>query len=65
MKKALNSKHKLGFVNGSISKPDPEVDPKLTASWQCHSDVISSWILNSVSKEITTSIIDADSAASI
>ncbi|XP_072060200.1 uncharacterized protein [Arachis hypogaea] len=62
MKKALNTKRKLGFINGSVSRPDPELDAEQFETWQCVNDIVSTWILNSVSKEIATSLVYTDSA---
>ena len=33
MKMALNSKRKLGFVDGSVPKPDADADPDLIVAW--------------------------------
>ena len=52
---ALTAKNKIGFVDGSISKPDP-TDP-LFLSWTRCNNMVLSWLLNSVSKEIAGSII--------
>ncbi|XP_025609784.1 uncharacterized protein LOC127747692 [Arachis duranensis] len=62
MKKALNAKRKLGFVTGTVPRPDPALDPEQFETWQCINDVVSTWILNSVSKEIASSLVYADSA---
>ncbi|XP_072084387.1 uncharacterized protein [Arachis hypogaea] len=62
MKKALNAKCKLGFVTGIVPRLDPVLDPEQFETWQCVNDVVSTWILNSVSKEIATSLVYADSA---
>lgn len=48
---ALSGKNKEGFVDGSIKKPEGK-----SAAWKCNNDIITSWILNSVSKEIAASI---------
>ena len=65
MRMALNSKKKLGFVDGSIPRPGEDADPALLESWQCTNDIVSSWLLNSISKDLTESIIYCDSAASM
>ena len=57
MEMVLNSKNKLGFINGFLSKPDVAVDPQVAAKWQRNNDIVSSWILNSVSKDIVSSTI--------
>ncbi|XP_024178440.1 actin cytoskeleton-regulatory complex protein PAN1-like [Rosa chinensis] len=54
---ALNSKNKLGFVNGSIKAPTPEADPEGYATWSMCNDMVHSWIVNTVSSEIADSII--------
>ncbi|KAK4487002.1 hypothetical protein RD792_006317 [Penstemon davidsonii] len=56
MSLALNVKHKIGFINGSISDPGHS-DPILHDSWSRNNDIVVSWILNSVSSEIHSSII--------
>ena len=65
MRLALSGKCKLGFIDGSLPKPDPAVDPVLAETWQCTNDIVSTWLLNSVSKEIAASVVYADSAAAI
>ncbi|XP_024189972.1 uncharacterized protein LOC112193939 [Rosa chinensis] len=54
---ALNSKNKLGFVNGSIKAPSAESNPKGYATWSRCNDMVHSWIVNTVSSEIADSII--------
>lgn len=61
---ALSVKNKFGFVDCSIPKPD-ESDLQLLASWKRNNNIVISWILNSVSKEISASIIFAESAQDI
>ena len=53
---ALSIKNKLGFINGSIEKPEAN-DLNLLNSWIRNNNLVISWILNSVSKEISASII--------
>ena len=61
---ALSVKNKLGFFDGSIPKPDSS-DLPLLNSWIRNNNVVISWILNSVSKDISASIIFSDSATDI
>ena len=65
MRLALSSKRKLGLIDGTLPKPDPLEDPVLAESWQCANDIVSTWILNSVSKDIAASVVYAESAAAI
>jgi hypothetical protein len=60
---ALTAKNKLGFVTGTLPLPNvPESDP-LNFSWCRCNNMVLSWLINSVSKEIAASIIYIDSAA--
>ena len=61
---ALSMKNKLGFIDGSIARPDGS-DLNLLRSWTRNNNIVISWILNSVSKEISASIIYSDSAFDI
>lgn len=61
---ALSAKNKLGFVNGSIQCPT-DSNPNLLYVWSRGNNIVISWILNSVSKEISASIILSESAADI
>ncbi|KAI9176554.1 hypothetical protein LWI28_004179 [Acer negundo] len=54
---ALNSKNKLGFVNGSIKAPSEEINPEGYAVWSRCNDMIRSWIINTLSPDITDSVI--------
>ena len=45
---ALNSKNKLGFVNGSIKAPSKETNPEAYATWSCCNDMVHSWIVNTL-----------------
>lgn len=60
---ALSVKNKIGFIDGSILKPDGD-DLDLLNSW-IRNNVVISWILNSISKDICVSIIFSDSAKEI
>ena len=61
---ALLVKNKIGFIDGSIMKPEGN-DLNLLNSWIRNNHMLISWILNSVSKEISTSIIFSESAHEI
>ncbi|XP_022152756.1 uncharacterized protein LOC111020399 [Momordica charantia] len=58
---ALTVKNKVGFVDGSIVRPTGD----LLHSWIICNNVVISWILNSLSKEISASILFSDSAREI
>ena len=48
---ALSAKNKLGLVNGTYVKPDE--NSVLRAQWDRVNDMVISWILNTVSDEIS------------
>lgn len=60
---ALNGKIKIGFIDGSIPKP-AEIDP-LFCSGMRNKNTISSWLLNSISKEISASVIYVENITEI
>ncbi|KAA8524272.1 hypothetical protein F0562_010695 [Nyssa sinensis] len=62
MSKALSAKNKLGFVNGTLTKPTNPSDP-LYSAWERCNDMVLSWILNSVMKNIASSILYIDVVA--
>ncbi|XP_060974307.1 retrovirus-related Pol polyprotein from transposon RE2 [Cannabis sativa] len=64
MELAISVKNKLGFLNGSISKP-PITDHILYNAWIRNNNIVISWIINSVSKKISSSILYDESAAAI
>ncbi|XP_075486552.1 uncharacterized protein LOC142526187 [Primulina tabacum] len=64
MKIALPVKNKLGFIDRSVVKPSDN-ESTLLNYWNRNNNIVISWILNSVSKEISASIIFAVSAAEI
>lgn len=64
MRIALSVKNKMGFVDGSISKP-AESDHNLFNAWVRNNNIVISWLLNSVSKDISASILFVESASEI
>ncbi|XP_035539375.1 uncharacterized protein LOC118343967 [Juglans regia] len=64
MRRALNIKNKLGFIDGKITKPTNASDPFFTA-WERCNDMIISWIQHSVSIEHRPTIAHADNAATV
>ena len=57
---ALSARNKLGFVNGSIMRPD-SLHPTFK-SWSRCNDMVISWILGALSKTIGRSVIYSNSA---
>jgi hypothetical protein len=57
---ALTATNKLQFINGALPKPHSS-DPDFFAWTRCNNMVLS-WIINSVSKEIAASVISVDFA---
>lgn len=57
---ALGVKNKLGFIDGSVSKP-PSTDAKYALWIRCDTMVLS-WMINSLSKDIANSVLYIDSA---
>lgn len=55
MTMALIGKNKIGFVDGSIIPPSPQ-DPQYRL-WLRNNNIVASRLLNSVSKEITASVV--------
>ncbi|KAL5769281.1 hypothetical protein ACOSQ2_016064 [Xanthoceras sorbifolium] len=54
---ALNSKNKLGFINGTIKAPSEEADPEDYATWSQCNDMVHSWIVNPLNPKIADSVI--------
>ena len=61
---ALSAKNKLGFINGTITKPTASAKVELEQWIRCN-DMIKSWLLNSISLEIYSSVIYCDLASEI
>jgi hypothetical protein len=53
---SLTAKKKMAFIDGSLSKPSPEDEAVFHAWTRCNNMTIT-WILNSISKEIASSVI--------
>ncbi|XP_040998951.1 uncharacterized protein LOC121244808 [Juglans microcarpa x Juglans regia] len=60
---ALTAKNKVGFVDGSIAKPVGT--SSLFHSWTRCNNMILSWLLNSLAKEIAASVIYVESAKEV
>ncbi|XP_060210350.1 uncharacterized protein LOC132637249 [Lycium barbarum] len=52
---ALSAKKKLGFINGTFKEPDVELREYL--EWYCCKNMVTAWLLNSLSKDIKDSVI--------
>jgi hypothetical protein len=64
MKRALGAKMKLDFIDGSIPIPTDAFDPSFRA-WNRCNQLVSSWILNSVSPSIAQSVVFLENAIDI
>ncbi|KAJ0581298.1 putative retrotransposon Copia-like protein [Helianthus annuus] len=56
---ALSAKNKLSFVNGVSTRPN---DPFLVPQWQRCNDMVISWILNTLSRGISDSVLYTETA---
>lgn len=56
----LSAKNKLGFIHGKI--PQPEEDDESYSSWKIVDSTVMSWILNTLSKELSETFVYADSS---
>ncbi|XP_065626531.1 uncharacterized protein LOC112007227 isoform X2 [Quercus suber] len=66
MRMALIAKNKLGFIDGTLTLSSPMVKTSSAIQAWVHCDkMVASWILNSVSQEIATSIVYKDTALEI
>lgn len=60
---APNAKNKLGFVDGCLERPS---EIEATASiWSYCSNMVISWLLNAVSKDIVDSLSYLDTAEAV
>jgi len=64
MQKALRAKNKLTFITGTINQPTNQEDPLFDLFERCN-DMVVSWLQNSISTSIRSSIIFFDSARDI
>ncbi|KAL4347722.1 hypothetical protein GQ457_17G001430 [Hibiscus cannabinus] len=61
---ALSAKNKLGFVDGSIFAP-PSSSVDSFNAWMRANNMVNSWLLNSVSRDIAASLLYHSTAAAI
>ncbi|XP_035551155.1 uncharacterized protein LOC118349715 [Juglans regia] len=64
MRCALRAKNKVGFVMGDIPRPSDPDDPLLEA-WEHCNDMVASWLQNSISASIKSSVVFVDDARDI
>ncbi|XP_019261552.1 PREDICTED: uncharacterized protein LOC109239438 [Nicotiana attenuata] len=57
---SLSAKKKLGFINGACKAPD--LNSTNYEQWSCVNDMVTSWILNALSKDIADSVIYSKTA---
>ncbi|KAG7554761.1 Retrotransposon gag domain [Arabidopsis suecica] len=60
---ALNVRNKLGFIDGTITKPSSE--HRDFGSWSRCNDMVATWLMNSVSKKIGQSLLFISTAEGI
>ena len=61
----LNIKNKLGFADGSIGPPKEGINSPLYSLWSRCDNVMITWILNCVSKEIHSTVLYKQTACEI
>ncbi|XP_012857659.1 PREDICTED: uncharacterized protein LOC105976934 [Erythranthe guttata] len=61
---SLTVKNKLGFIDGSITKP-PADEALLLNAWVRNNSIVISWILNAISPDIQASVMYSESAHDI
>lgn len=64
MRRALRVKNKLSFNSGAILQPTDPEDPLLKL-WECCNGMVVSWIQNSISLSIKSSVMFVDDAREI
>ncbi|CAA7061253.1 unnamed protein product [Microthlaspi erraticum] len=60
---ALNVRNKLGFIDGTISRPPPT--DRNYGAWSRCNDIVATWLMNSVSKKIGQSLLLISTAEGI
>ncbi|XP_015165125.1 uncharacterized protein [Solanum tuberosum] len=60
---AISVKNKVGFINGKIQKP--AANSPTFAQWERCDDMVTSWILNSLSKDLADSLYDQTNGAKL
>lgn len=63
MNTSIDAKNKMGFLDGSIVKPD--VDDLYCKIWCLCNSMVKSWLLNNVSNKIYSSILYSKFASEI
>ncbi|KAF5468454.1 hypothetical protein F2P56_012604 [Juglans regia] len=64
MRRALRMKNKLGFITGSLAQPTDPKDPLLEL-WERCNDMVVSWLQNSISPSLQSSVLFVDNAREI
>jgi len=60
---ALKAKNKLGFIDGTLTKPaEKEGDNSKLQAWEMANSMTASWILNVIDPKLRTSVAYADTA---
>ena len=66
VRRALISKNKLGFINGTLTLSSPKVKTSLEIqAWIRVDSIVGTWITNSISPRIQASIVYVDTALEI
>lgn len=65
MMMALCAKNKLGFVNGTITKPCADADPASFSAWNRVDQMVMSWLVNSLHEDFVLRNVNANSAAQL
>lgn len=53
---ALNTKHKICFVDGSIKVSSEKIDEVGYSTWKSCNDLVLSWIVNTLNSEISDTV---------